>query len=271
MNSFSPSDIRGLIIDMDGVLWRGSEPVGSLPAVFACIRRLDLRVVLATNNATRAPHQYLEKLHGFGVDLSLEEVVNSAMAAARYLKKLHPKGGPVYVVGEEGLLTALQGEGFYHSEDHPLAVVAGMDRNFTYQKLDTASAFVRDQGALLLATNPDPTFPTPTGLTPGAGSIIAAIEAASEMKAIIAGKPSPGLYETCMERMGTAPNQTLVIGDRLTTDIAGGQALNCPTALVLSGVTNIDQARRWEPQPDWIEPDLDAIITKLERGRAQRL
>jgi 4-nitrophenyl phosphatase len=268
MTSFSPAEIRGLIIDMDGVLWRGSEPVGNLPAVFSCIRRLELKIVLATNNATRAPHQYLEKLRGFGVELGLEEVMNSAMAAARYLKKLHPQGGPIFIVGEEGLKAALLDEGFFHSEDQPLAVVAGMDRTFTYQKLDTASAFVRDHGALLLATNPDPTFPTPTGLTPGAGSIIAAIEAASETKAVIAGKPSPALYETCMDRMGTLPQQTLVIGDRLTTDIAGGQALGCPTALVLSGVTSMDQARSWKPLPDWIEPDFGDVISRLERSRA---
>lgn len=264
MASFSAADIRGLIVDMDGVLWRGAEPIGDLPAIFAQIRRFGLKIVLATNNATNSPKQYIARLSGHGVQVTLAEVVNSGMAAARLLKQDFPEGGPVYVVGEAGLISVLAESGFTHTERSPVAVVAGMDRNFTYDKLKLASGFIR-QGARFIATNTDPTFPTPAGLTPGAGSIIAAIQTASETQPQIAGKPSPALYETCMERMGTLPGQTLVIGDRLTTDIAGAQELGCPTALVLSGVTSHEQALRWSPPPGWIEPDFHAVITRLEK------
>lgn len=259
-----PFLIRGLIIDMDGVLWRVNDPIGDLPGIFTQIRRLGLKLVLATNNGTRTPQQYIEKLVSFGVQLDLDEVVNSSVAAAGYLKKRFPQGGPVCIVGEEGLRLALDAAGFRETSEPPLAVVAGMDRTISYQKLARASAFVR-QGALLLATNTDATFPTPQGLMPGAGTIIAALETACQQQAVVAGKPSPALYQTCMERMGTSPSETLVIGDRLETDIKGGQDLGCPTALVLTGVTTPEQAALWSPSPDWIEADLTAVIKRLER------
>lgn len=264
--SLQASSINALILDMDGVLWRGSEPVGNLAEIFDAISSLNMSVTLATNNASRAPEQYLEKLLDFGVRLELNQVVNSAQAASRYLKKKFPSGGPVYVIGEEGLHRGLKENGFYHSTENPLAVVSGLDRSFTFETLSIATALIRS-GALFIATNTDPTFPTPNGLTPGAGAIIAAIQTASGVKPVVAGKPSPELYLFALERMGSSPAETLVVGDRLTTDIAGAQEIGCPNALVLSGVTSLEEAENWSPPPDLIAPDLTSVLAFLADHR----
>ena len=247
---------------MDGVLWRDMQPIGDLPAIFKRIRELGMSVILATNNATRTVDQYLTQLRIFGVVLEQWQVVNAGQAVAFYLKKQFPDGGPVYVVGEPSLKETLGANGFYASEPNTagiLAVVAGMDTNITFDKLRQATILIR-KGLPFIGTNPDKTFPTPDGLMPGAGSILAAIEAASETKPIIAGKPEPLLYNMAMERLGVSRQQTLAIGDRLDTDILGGQNAGCYTAVVLTGVSSREAAYLWQPAPDIIAPDLMSIF-----------
>lgn len=287
--SSSPfSVIRALILDMDGVVWRGDQPLGDLPALFAKMRQHDLKVVMATNNATLTIQQYLDKFQRFGVTLEAWQIVNSPQATAEYLKMRFPQGGPVYVVGEDGLHEALTAQGFIAmgttaaipanagssaggiqaGPEQPLAVVVGMDRSVTYDRLSLASQFIR-RGALFIGTNPDRTYPQPFGLVPGAGAILAAIEAATDTAPVIVGKPGPEMYRVAMARLGTQPFETLAVGDRIETDIAGGQALGCPTALVLSGVSSEAQARAWNPPPTLIAPDLAHVIDGLITQQAQ--
>jgi 4-nitrophenyl phosphatase len=258
----SALDIQALVLDMDGVLWHDSQPIGDLPQIFASIRAKGLKFVLATNNAVKTIPAFQSKLVGMGVSVSPEEIINSAMAAAHLLHQRFPKGGAVYIVGEDGIRNALTRLGFYEAEENVLAVVAGLDRQFSFDKLYTATRLIR-QGAPFYGTNPDRTFPTPQGLTPGAGSILAAIEAASETAPIIAGKPSPTLFNVALERLGVAPHQALAVGDRLETDILGGQRAGCKTALVLSGVTSRSAGENWSPQPDIIAADLAALVDML--------
>jgi 4-nitrophenyl phosphatase len=262
------SGIKALILDMDGVLWRGSQPIGDLMEVFTRIQRLRLATVLATNNSTRTPEQVLEKLARFGVLLRPRQIISSAMAAAYLLKQRFPQGGPVYAVGEDGLVRALAEQGFdHHDPPHPesLAVVAGLDRGFSYHKLKAASGLIRS-GAVFLGTNPDPTYPAPSGLDPGAGSILAAITAASGAAPLIAGKPQPHIYKLALERLESPPEAALVVGDRLDTDMSGAFSLGCPTALVLSGVTTSEQALKASPAPNLVAPDLEAVVSALERA-----
>lgn len=254
--------IKALILDMDGVLWRGTQPIGDLAVIFAEIERKGLQVMLATNNATRAPVQYVERLRVYGVTVDLRQVINSAEVAVHYLKGLYPEGGPVFVVGEEGLQNALEAQGFWESERDVLAVVAGMDRQVTYSKLSRATLLIR-AGALFVGTNPDRSFPTPEGQAPGAGAILAALEAASDQAPIIIGKPETAIYEAALERLGTIAQETLVVGDRIETDIVGAQAMGCPTALVLSGVTSAEQAEAWRPPPELIAADLAEVVSQL--------
>lgn len=251
--------VKSIILDMDGVLWRGSVPLVDLPALFARMRSLDLMVVLATNNATRDPDAVIAQLAKFGVTIAPEQVVTSGMVVTYLLKQRFPDGGPIYVVGEPGLVNALAEGGFYPSEDGALAVVAGLDRGFTYDKLRKATVLIRG-GVPFYGTNPDTTFPTPDGLVPGAGSVLAAIQAATSVAPILAGKPQPGMFLLSMQHLGTRPDESLVIGDRLDTDIAGGQAAGCRTALVLSGVTTMEQAEAWNPKPDLIVDRVDELF-----------
>lgn len=255
------SNLKALILDMDGVLWRDNTPIGDLPALFKKMQSKYL-IILATNNSTNSAQMYVEKLGRFGVQLETWQIVNSAQASAAYLKERFPDGGKVYVVGETGLHQELALLGFEHAEEDVLAVVAGMDRYITYTKLDIASKLVR-QGIPFIGTNPDRTFPTPQGLAPGAGAILAAIEAASYMKPTLIGKPAPEMYRMALQRLQFQPEQALVVGDRLGTDIAGGQNLGCRTALVLSGVTTYQEAEAWQPAPDFIVEDLTRLLELL--------
>lgn len=260
----SPSPLRALILDMDGVLWRDQEPIGDLPTIFSRIAARGLRVLLATNNATRSVVSYLQKLAGFGVTLEPWQIITSAQATAQHLKTQHPEGGPVFVVGETGLIEILREKGFTPTSDaSPVhTVVAAMDRHLTYEKLAQATLLIR-AGATFVGTNPDRSFPTPVGLVPGAGSILALLETASDVSPLIIGKPGPIMYQQALERLGTSPEETLAVGDRLETDILGGQNTQCKTGLVLSGVTTREQAHAWDPQPDWLAPDLATLLEQI--------
>ena len=265
---------------MDGVLWKDDTPIGDLRAIFDRIHSRGLKVTLATNNATKTVEEYLEKLRSFGVTLEPWQIVNSSEATAHVLaERFGPdpsspplpfsegenKGsGRIFILGENGILSALREKGFTPitdptDETRPVAVVSSFDRQLTFQKLRRATLHVR-AGAPLYATNADRSFPTPDGLIPGAGSILAALETATDVKAIVIGKPSPFMMEIAMERMGMTKDDVLVVGDRLETDIAGGQAVKARTALVLSGVTTPKQADEWKPKPDLIAKDLAELV-----------
>lgn len=262
MTSFEPAAIRALILDMDGVLWLADQPLGDLPSIFAEIDRHGWKVTLATNNSTLSVDSYLDKLAGFGVFLQRWQIINSSQAVAHYLHEKFPHGGPVYMIGEAGLTQALAEQNFYHSEEEVQAVVSSMDRQLSYQKLSQATLFIRS-GIPFIGTNPDRTFPTPLGLVPGAGAILAALEAASDIKPYVVGKPAPEMYRVALDRLGTLPEETLVVGDRIETDILGAQALGCATGLVLSGVTSEAKAREWRPAPDLIAADLTTLLKIL--------
>ena len=254
--------IRSLILDMDGVLWLGSSPIGPLSEIFKTLKAKGFKFIMATNNATRSPHQYVQKLASFGVNVESWQVVNSAVATASYLKKRFPTGGEVFTIGERPLLEILEETGFKQGTNTPLAVIAALDRDINYAKLTKATLLIR-RGIPFIGTNPDRSYPIPEGQAPGAGSILAALEAASGEKPTIIGKPEPQLYRIALERLRTSPEETLVIGDRLETDILGAQNLGCPCALVLTGVSTGKQGEKWNPPIDIIADNLVTIINSL--------
>jgi 4-nitrophenyl phosphatase len=258
------SNIKALILDMDGVLWRDTAPINDLPSIFGLVHEQGLKVAFATNNAMKTVEQYVEKFSGFGVAVEPWQIITSASATAEALSARFPERGAVFLVGEYGVERALEEYGFApitdpEDESTPIAVVGGIDTSVTYAKLRRATLLVRS-GLPFYGTNPDKSFPTPLGLVPGAGAILAAIETATDVHPIILGKPMPAMMHVALERLGTQPEETLVVGDRLETDIAAGQAAGCKTALVLSGVATREQAMLWEPAPDLIVDDLAAVI-----------
>jgi 4-nitrophenyl phosphatase len=248
-----PSHIKSLILDMDGVIWRGDAPIGDLPAIFNRIREHGLKYVFATNNGTRTSDQYVTRLSSLGVEVEPWQVVTSAQALSYALSLKFPRGTKVFMIGGDGVRKALEENGYdiVPIENAPSAevVVMGIDSEISFQKMSEATYLVH-RGVPFYATNPDKTFPTPRGEIPGAGAWYSVVVTATGIQPIIAGKPFPFLMDLSLERLGTQKAATLVVGDRIETDIAGGQAVGCPTALVLSGVSTREQALAWTPPPD---------------------
>jgi 4-nitrophenyl phosphatase len=262
--SLLPNSIKGLILDMDGVLWRGDAAIGDLATTFRRISEKDIKVVFATNNSTRTPHQYVERLQSFGVSCEDWQVVTSSLAAADLLGKQFSVGMPIYAIGEAGLMDALNEKGFtilpVERAEEAQAVVMGIDRSINFQKLAEATLLVR-RGIPFYATNPDKTFPTPRGEIPGAGSWYSIVVTASGIEPIVAGKPGPAMMKLSLERLGLSRENVLVVGDRIETDIMAGQAVGCQVALVLSGVSTREQAEAWSPTIDIICSDLAALVS----------
>lgn len=258
-----PGYIKALIIDMDGVIWKSDAPIGDLAATFQRIRERGLKFVFATNNSTRTPEQYVARLKEFDIEVEPWQIVTSSQGAAHAVAQKFPRGTKVFMIGEDGIQLALEERGFeiVSVEDAPQAevVVMGIDRGITFQKASEATLLVR-RGIPFYATNPDKTFPTPRGEIPGAGAWISIITTATDVQPIMAGKPFPFLMDLSLEKLGTKKEETLVVGDRLETDIAAGQAVGCPTALVLSGVSTKEQAEIWKPKIDIIAEDLAMLI-----------
>jgi len=258
-----PSTTKALILDMDGVIWKGDAPVGDLPAIFKRIRERGLKFVFATNNGTKTPEDYQQKLANLGVIVDVSQVVTSALGIAFMLAQKFPGGTKVFVIGEDGIRVALEEKGFevLSTEDAPQAkaVVMGIDRSINFQKVAEATLLVR-AGIPFYTTNTDRTFPTPRGEIPGSGSWLSVITSATGVEPIVAGKPLPYLMELSMERLGSSKEETLVVGDRLETDIAAGQAVGCETALVLSGVSSREQGEAWTPAPTIIAESLADLV-----------
>lgn len=263
MADLIPSHIKALILDMDGVVWKADAPIGDLSAAFKRIRQRGLKFVFATNNGTKTQEEYRQKLAGLGVEIEAEQVVTSAMGIAFLLGQKYPKGTRIFMIGEDGIRVALEEKGFevlsVERAPEAQAVVMGIDRNISFQKMAEATLLVR-AGIPFYSTNDDRTFPTPRGEIPGSGAWLSVVVTATGRKPIIAGKPFPYLMELALEKLGTAKEETLVVGDRLETDIAAGQSVGCPTALVLSGVSTREQAGAWNPPPNIIAGDLNDLV-----------
>jgi 4-nitrophenyl phosphatase len=249
------ANFRYLVTDMDGVLWRGREPLPGLIEFFHFLREHDIHFACATNNASTPPERLAERLQGWGADVRSDEIVTSSIATADYLEMILPRGARLYVIGMEGLRVALEQKGFVLAEEDVAAVVVGIDWNVTYNHFKRAALNIR-AGAKFIGTNGDRTFPNPEGIVPGNGALLALIETATDVKPFVIGKPSPTLYQMALKRLGAVEEQTLVLGDRMETDILGAVLLGLKSALVLSGVTTREQLAASDYQPDWVFEDI---------------
>ena len=255
--------IKAIIADMDGVLWRGSIALPGLTDFFDYVfeRRLDF--ALATNNSRNTPADYVSKLAAMGVNgIKPRHIVTSGTATVSALQAQYPAGTRVYVVGGDGLKQLLIKAGFELVERGAELVVCGIDFDLTYNKVKTATLLIQ-RGARFIGTNPDSSFPSPEGLVPGAGSILALIESAAGQKPTIIGKPARGMFEAALRTLGTRPDETLMIGDRIGTDIAGAEALGIQTALVMTGVETEASLSASRVQPDAVYAGLPELIAAL--------
>ena len=233
--------VTQLIIDMDGVLYLGDQPMPCLREFFAFLRQRPIKFILATNNSTRTPQEYVNKLARMGVIVYPEEILVSGQATARFLAREYLCGTRVHVFGMPSLKQAMTEAGFVLADEDVQLVVASMDREVTYEKLKRATLLIRS-GARFIATNLDPTNPTEEGLLPGTGTMIVALETASGTKAKAIGKPEPTMYQLAMEQMSASPETTAAIGDRVDTDILGGKRAGLTTICVLSGSSDRAEA-----------------------------
>ncbi|MGI8475675.1 MAG: HAD-IIA family hydrolase [Thermomicrobiales bacterium] len=257
---------KAWIFDMDGVLYRGSEP---LPGVSDLLNALDLRerpYMLATNNSMSTAAEYVTKLMAMDIVVPEASILTSAMATRDYLRETFPPDAGIFVVGMPALRAQLFDGSTFHTvqygEETPAAVVVGLDKAFTYEKLSMANEAIR-AGAKFIATNTDATLPTERGLIPGAGSIVAAIATATGVAPTVIGKPEPVMLDIALHRMGIAPEDAVMIGDRLDTDIAAGHRTGMLTVLVLTGVSQRDEVALSPILPDLVMTDLHAVLEAL--------
>lgn len=235
------------LLDLDGVVYLGRQPIPGVPEALAEARRLGLRCAYVTNNASRTPAQVAGHLRELGVPADDDDVVTSAQAAARLLRTRIPSGGRVLVVGGEGLREAVSAAGFRlvdSADDEPQAVAQGWAAGVCYADLAEAALAIR-RGAVWIATNRDLTLPTSRGLQPGNGALVLAVAQAAGRQPEFAGKPDPTLHRESVDRTGA--RDPLVVGDRLDTDIRGAVAAGCDSLLVLTGVSSLAEALTAEP------------------------
>jgi glycerol 3-phosphatase-2 len=264
----------GLLIDLDGVVWIGREPVpGSVEALQELLRA-GKRIVFVTNNPGRLPKAYAEKLERLGVAVGVEQIVTAGMVVARLAGEAAAASGSAFVIGASALkeMVAATGARLLEGEaarEADVVVVSG-HRGFDYEELLTAK-FALDRGARLFATSHDPTMPFPGGELPGTGAVLAAIEVASGREATIAGKPERHLFEMAKEalRCSFSPSdeekehwngRSAMIGDRISSDIEGGRAAGLETILVLSGTTSRAEAAAADPAPDHVLENLAGLL-----------
>ncbi len=259
--TFDLNTLQALLIDMDGVLWLGKELLPGLVPFFGLLQTRHLPFMLVTNNASNTPAHYVKKFAGFGVTITPENLLTSSLATAAYLKQIYKPGSRVFVVGQEGLRQAMQQAGFVllDNADQPAdIVVAGIDFTITYDKLKYAT-FLIQRGARFIGTNGDLTFPSEEGIAPGGGAILAAIEAATGVTPTLIGKPERYMFDIAVQKLGIAPEQTAMLGDRLETDILGGQRAGLKTILVTTGIDNEDTIPKKGIQPDAIFSGIAAL------------
>jgi glycerol-1-phosphatase len=247
------------LFDLDGVLYRGRDPVPGAADVLARLRILGKGIAFVTNNSSRSPEAVAAHLVSVGITASPHEVETSALATGLLLADRGFR--TAFVVGEEGLRTALAGHGISAVDgDVPSVdvVVVGFDRGATYGTLRTASILVQ-KGASLVASNADGSFPAQDGFAwPGAGALLAAIETTTGATAEIVGKPHPPIFHAALARAGGG--RPLVVGDRLDTDVAGARTLGWDSMLVLTGISTREDLQRSPLAPTFVADDLGALV-----------
>ena len=250
------------LLDLDGVVYVGSEPILHAASVLRDAAARGLRLTYVTNNASRTPAQVVEILRSVGVDADADEIATSAKAAARLLAEHLPTGAKVLVVGAEGLRTAVENQGLTvvaTAAENPAAVVQGFSESMSYAMLAEAVLAV-NAGAFWVATNLDATIPTPRGMLPGNGALVAAVRHATGATPVAAGKPQRPLHDEAVRRTGAT--RPLVVGDRLDTDIDGALAVGADSLLVLTGVTTLLDLARVPAgrRPTYVSADLRALL-----------
>lgn len=247
---------KGYLIDLDGTIYRGSEPI---PAGRRFVEQLQARKIpflFLTNNTTKTPETVANRLaNEFSIHVGPETVYTATLATIDYMNDA-AKGKKVYVIGEPGLIDPILSAGYVWEEENPDYVVVGLDNDVTYEKFVTATLAIQ-KGATFIGTNPDKNIPTERGLLPGAGSVIALVEASTQQKAIYIGKPEAIIMDKAVEILGMEKSDVLMVGDNYTTDILAGINNDIDSLLVLSGFTQKADVPTLPVPPTYLVDSLD--------------
>jgi len=266
--TFPSAAPHGFLIDMDGVIYRGSELIPGADRFIADLLELELPFFFLTNNSQRTRRDVVTKLRRLGIEVDESHIFTCAMATARFLAGQKP-GGTAYVIGEGGLLHALHENGYSIVDHDPDYVVVGEGRAVTYEMVETAVRMVLG-GAKLIATNLDPNCPTQAGLRPGCGAIVAMLETATGRKAFSVGKPSAVMMRAARKELGLDASRTTMIGDTMETDILGAVQLGYRAILVLSGGTKRTDLEAFAYRPDLVVESIADLTAADLAGLAAR-
>ena len=250
---------NGFLIDMDGVIYRGSEMIRGADRFVNLLREHEIPFIFLTNNSQRTRRDVATKLQRMGFNIEERHVFTCAMSTGRFLEKQCP-GGTAYVIGEGGLLNALHQHGYSIVDHDPDYVVVGEGRTMSFEMIEAAVGMI-NKGAKLVATNLDPNCPTPAGMRPGCGAIVSMLEIATGVKAFSVGKPSPLMMRDARKELGLETAETTMIGDTMETDILGGVQLGFRTVLVLTGGTREADLGRYAYRPDLIVDSIEDLCT----------
>ena len=254
----------GLLVDLDGVVWIGREPVPGAPEALATLLGAGKPIVFVTNNPTHPPAEYAERLRGLGVETTPERIVTAGMVTARLAAEAAGPNGGAFVIGAAPLREMVAAAGAVPLDGEAgakaVVVVVSGHRDFDYAELRTAKRAL-DAGAALVATSRDPTMPMPGGEWPGTGAVLAAVETASGRRAEIGGKPERHLFEMALDAIdANGGDRVAMVGDRISSDIEGGRAAGLGTILVLSGTSDQKDAAGADQAPDHVIESLAALL-----------
>ncbi|MEL3974294.1 TIGR01457 family HAD-type hydrolase [Rossellomorea oryzaecorticis] len=246
---------KGYLIDLDGTMYRGKEVIKEAGDFVRRLKEKGLPYLFVTNNSSRRPEQVAEKLQTFGISAAKEQVFTTSMATAQFIADKKPES-TAYVIGEEGIRSALEEKGITLKEEKPDFVVVGIDRGINYEKLALACLGVRN-GATFISTNGDIAIPTEKGLLPGNGSLTSVVTVSTQTQPIFIGKPESIIMEQALEVLGVSKEETLMVGDNYDTDIKAGMNAGLDTLLVHTGVTTKEILKQMEEQPTYVINTLD--------------
>lgn len=235
---------------MDGVIYHGNRLVEGAKEFVDWLKKESKRFLFLTNSSSKSPKELRQKLFHMGIDVGVEDFITSGQATASFLASQNPNTG-VYVIGESGLINALYDAGFYMDQVHPQYVVVGESRTYNFEQIELAVHLVLN-GAKLIGTNSDLTGPSEKGIAPACRALVAPIEMATDRKAYFIGKPNPLIMRHAIKKIGCRLEDTLIVGDRMDTDIIAGIESGIETALVLSGITKREDLVMFPYQPNYI-------------------
>ncbi len=249
---------KGFICDMDGVIYHGNKLLPGVEAFLTFLRQEKKEFLFLTNSSERAPRELQQKLARLGLEVDERHFYTSALSTAAFLKAQCP-GGSVYVIGEPGLVGALYDAGLTMNEVNPDYVVLGETNAYSFEKIERAVALVRG-GAKLIGTNPDLTGPVEGGIVPACKALMAPIELATGRKPYYLGKPNPLMMRLAQSLLDGTNEETVIIGDRMDTDIVAGVESGIDTVLVLSGVTTEHEMRKYPYRPNYVLNGVGDIV-----------